>query len=136
MNRAVILALILVLVSSNCGSAGPNRAVLYDQYVAQLTEQRDSGQITSVERAQRMRQAASAYLGPEDAYGQEYWTYYIYIASLRDRGMSKEEAEYLVTKKLNELQARQRADYARYLQQQQQILKNVPAGDTGYKFYA
>ena len=118
--RRLILVFLLVGVAACAGIAQPDtRQHQFQAYVNEITRLRDSGQITSLERITRMKDAAIQLWGPPGYYDQELWSFATYIATERDGGMSKEQAEYLMTQKQNEIRARMQADYARTLQVQQ-----------------
>lgn len=100
----VFLVLLLFSVLSNADSADDE----YNNYVSELTAQRDSGQITSVERARLMR-VKREQIYTEDSLSQEYWSYYDFIAYKRDNeDMSQQEANYLIKQKSNEIKNRRR----------------------------
>jgi len=102
--NGVMIAFASLLFIWNVHAAAGDDA--YNQFVREVTMLRDSGQITSAERAKRMKVKFEQLNGPSDGLEQEYWAYFIFIASRRDQGMSLEEANYLITQKTNEINAR------------------------------
>ena len=79
----------------------------YKSYIEETVKLRDSGQINSSELAKRLRQKHEELYGSENSYNKEYWDYYEYIEFQRDtKGMSKQEATYLLQKKINDINER------------------------------
>jgi hypothetical protein len=97
-----------VLVS--CLWAGETHAQLESPacipIATQLTQERDSGQITSVQRAVRLRDCHRALPGYTSVH-EQYWLFFIQTASLLDSGqISKSQANELLAQKRRELESR------------------------------
>ena len=82
----------------------------YKSYAYETVKLLDSGQITNSQRGKLLRQKHAELFGPENPYEKEHWDYYEYLNYQRDtKGMSKQEAAYLLQKNQNELDAREAA---------------------------
>lgn len=72
----------------------------------QLTQQRDTGQITSVQRAVGLRDCHRALPGYTSIH-EQYWLYFIQTASLLDLGqVSQSQANEMLAQKRQELESR------------------------------
>lgn len=98
----------------------------------------NSGAINRVKRGEMYRDCARSAYG-QDPYREEYWAYYIYLASEVDAGrVTREQGNYLLKQKENELLGKRNAQIMQvlpYAIQQQQPLpscSSFPPGLAGY----
>jgi hypothetical protein len=107
---AIVLALCMSMLQ---GVAWADAKDDYNAYRARLTRALEAGEITHLQRIQKLRQAHQEVFGRHSSDELEYWAYAELVSSKRDQGMAKEEADYLMARALNELNTRQRAQRER-----------------------
>lgn len=100
--KLVLIAVAAVALTS-CARAPVNpRDDAFDQHLAWLGAQMESGQITRKQAAVSAREKAKALF--RDPYMDELWSYRIYLSDEVERkAMTVEQASYLDDKKVNEI---------------------------------
>ncbi len=128
--------LMVGLLMGVCGLASGQTPEAYvERCGANVNAQYQSGQITRLDRAKGYRDCnLSAY--PGDPYRQEYWDYFVYIASEFTAGrMTEEQGRALVSQKETQLIERRMALIQPGQPQPYPILpscRTLPPGTAGY----
>ena len=100
------LPLIFLLLSFPCFAATTEAE--RDQCVAFADGRRAAGITGPTGRAEMVRDCNDAHTG-RSTITDEYWAYYVYIASEFEAGrVTQQHGQYLVAQKLNELESRRR----------------------------
>lgn len=104
-NRLSICSVVLLLSLRGGETHAQFESTACMPLAEQLTLQRDSGQITSVQRALGLRDCHRALRGYSTLHDR-YWSYFVEVASLLDSGrISRSQANDLLDRKRRELES-------------------------------